>query len=1192
MIGAVLNERYRLDAELGRGGMGAVYRARDAFLERDVAVKVLADSGLGTEGRARLIHEARAAASLNHPHVVSIYDAGEAEGTPFIVMELVEGPSLHQRRPASLDETLSIAGQMCAALEHAHAHGIIHRDLKPENVLLAPDAPVGVTAKLTDFGLARSVVSRLTTDGTIVGTVFYLAPELALGQDFDGRADLYALGVMLYELATGRLPFAADDPVAVIGQHLHAPVVPPRARNPELPSALDRLIVRLLSKAPEDRPATAGEVREALRAIASGEARPGDPGEGEEEPSMLDRIVRGRMVGRERELEEARALWRKAAAGEGQALLVSGEPGIGKTRLVRELLTHIQVSGDTALVGECYAEGGAPYAPFAQIVRRAFQNGACQELDLPDFVLADLLAMAPTLRLRFPDVPPNPPLDPESEQMRLFENVVAFCHALGQRAPLLLVLEDAHWADSGTLDLLRHLARRTRRHPVLLVATYREVELDEMRPLREVLLDLNRERLAQRLKLSRLDRENTRDLIAALFDEEVTPGFLDGIYRETEGNPFFVEEVCKALVESGDVYYAGGRWHRPSMDELEIPQSVRVTIQSRVGKLQQDVQEALRLAAIVGREFDFDTLLEAGDQSEDELIGALEIAEDAQLIHEVGGAGGVTFAFTHALFPTTLAESVRTLRRRRMHRRVAQAVEGLRPDDLEALAHHYSRAGDEARALTYHTRAGERASAAYANQEAERHFVAALDLVDAPASRASLLAELGRVQARQSRTEEAIQTWREGIDVYLDLGDHDGVARLYAGAGRAASGPAQALSLCREGMAAVDGAPESPDLARLVHETARACLFSGLLDEAESLCRRALDMAERFKAIDVQAEALTTLGIFPARSSREAVAALTQAVELAESSGLLAQAARAHNNLAAQLAVCVGDLPAAREHLQRAAELSRQRGAISLELFYMGSLASFASLQGDWPSLRDQAPYLRGLVEEIPDPGQGAYTVAMLEALLLAVEGQTEECIGRLRDVGEQARQAGDLQLVFSASNSLAEVCLDSGMLVEAEAALRETISHGETATLHGAVQPRCALSVLCSRQGAIGEARSLLDEARENAALRGDRCWDSIWLPWAEAQLATAEKRWPEAWAAFAAAVDGFAGMDMGWFRTRALWGWAGAHLARAEPGDGDRARELLRQVAAEYEAMGAPFQAARVREELEELEAGGADA
>jgi tetratricopeptide (TPR) repeat protein len=267
----ILNGRYRLDAELGRGGMGAVYRAHDLLLKRDVAVKVVSEAGLSTEGRARLLREAQSAAQLNHPNVVSVYDVGEVAlpgsggQAPFIVMELVEGESLHARRPDDPGEIVGIMGQVCAALAHAHEYGIVHRDLKPENVMVTADG----RAKLLDFGLARTVASRLTAEGTLVGTVFYVAPEQALGQEVDGRADLYALGVLLYELLTGRLPFDADDPLAVIGQHLHAPVVSPTEYNPEIPDGLRDLILQLLSKNPEDRPASAGEVGTVLGCLAA-----------------------------------------------------------------------------------------------------------------------------------------------------------------------------------------------------------------------------------------------------------------------------------------------------------------------------------------------------------------------------------------------------------------------------------------------------------------------------------------------------------------------------------------------------------------------------------------------------------------------------------------------------------------------------------------------------------------------------------------------------------------------------------------------------------------------------------------------------------------------------------------------------------------------------------------------------------
>jgi serine/threonine-protein kinase len=217
LIGTTINERYRIDGELGKGGMGTVYRAYDTTLQRDVAVKLLSNAKLGTEGHARLLREAQTIAQLDHRNIVTVFDAGDHDGSPYIVMQLLEGGTLHDRRPATLDETVLIIKQVCTALHHAHEHGVIHRDLKPENVALSEDG----TARLMDFGLSRSIASRMTSEGTNVGTVYYMAPEQALGKAVDARTDLYALGVMFYEFTTGQLPFEGDSAVAVITQHIN-----------------------------------------------------------------------------------------------------------------------------------------------------------------------------------------------------------------------------------------------------------------------------------------------------------------------------------------------------------------------------------------------------------------------------------------------------------------------------------------------------------------------------------------------------------------------------------------------------------------------------------------------------------------------------------------------------------------------------------------------------------------------------------------------------------------------------------------------------------------------------------------------------------------------------------------------------------------------------------------------------------
>jgi len=773
----LINDRYQLGEQLGRGGMGVVYRARDSVLDRDVAVKLLSASGLGTEGRERMLREAQAIAKLNHPNIVQVHDAGQlepstgsppgmagqaGEAIPFIVMELVQGPSLHDRPPQDFEGIVGVARQICAALEHAHSHGIIHRDLKPENVLIGPDG----TAKLMDFGLARSVASRLTTEGEITGTVFYLPPEIALGHDIDGRADLYSLGVMLYEFTAGILPFADGDPLAIISQHLHASVVPPRAHREGISPAMNALILRLLSKRPEDRPASAAEVAQALDHLEAGEVIDLEV----RELSLLDRFVRGRLVGRDRELGEARAFWHRATQGQGQVLLISGEPGVGKTRLVRELATWVEVSGGSVLVGECYAEGGAPYAPMAQMIRAALSLGVTRSL--PNPVLADLATISPDLRTRHPDLPSNQPLDPQAEKQRLFESVTAMATSLADQTPLLLILDDAHWADGGTLSLLRHLARRLRQSRTLVVAAYREIELDEALPLTELLHDLDRERLAKRIKLTRLDRQETRDLLAALFREEITPEFLDGIYRETEGNPFFIEEVCKALIDSGKLYFEDGRWHRPGVDEMDIPQSVRLAVQARVRRLPETTQETLQLAATLGREFDYQTLSQASDMDEQMLIEALERAQRAQLIEELSTGREVSFSFTHALIPSTLYEGISALRRRPMHRRAAESIEALRPDDYESLAHHFAAAGDRVRAIEYCRKAAGRSNGLHTYDASKRYLTTALGLLDAgemPETRLGLLEELADAHTMLGEPGEAIPHYQEALEVWQGL---------------------------------------------------------------------------------------------------------------------------------------------------------------------------------------------------------------------------------------------------------------------------------------------------------------------------------------------------------------------------------------------------------------------------------------
>ena len=257
-----LNNRYQIRQELGNGGMGRVFLALDTYLEREVAVKLLHRPNLGASGRALLLNEARAAARLSHPNIVMVFDVGEQDDVPYIVMEYVPGLPLSEQKPRRMDEVIRVGRQICAALDHAHQKGLVHRDVKPHNVLLIPEG----VAKLMDFGLARMLGGD--TDGTVSGTISYIAPEQIMSKPVDHAADLYAFGVLLYELATGKLPFLGD-PGSVLFQHIHQSPLSPREQNSNVPSALNELILHLLQKEPTQRPGSAQEVGQILEVMSN-----------------------------------------------------------------------------------------------------------------------------------------------------------------------------------------------------------------------------------------------------------------------------------------------------------------------------------------------------------------------------------------------------------------------------------------------------------------------------------------------------------------------------------------------------------------------------------------------------------------------------------------------------------------------------------------------------------------------------------------------------------------------------------------------------------------------------------------------------------------------------------------------------------------------------------------------------------
>lgn len=1019
--------RYVISRFLGEGGRKRVYLGHDTRLDRDVALALIKTEGLDENGLVRVRREAQAMARLgDHPNVVTVFDIGEAEGRTFIVSQYMPGGSVDDLLAGAeghrlpLDRAVRIALEVARALDHAHTRGIVHRDLKPANVWLGEDG----SARLGDFGLAVALDrSRLTVDGMLVGTVAYIPPEQALGRKADAHSDLYSLGGLLYEMTTGRPPFLGDDAVAIISQHLHTPPVAPTWHNPDIPRPLEGLILALLEKDPAKRPESAADVVAALEALSRGLRTPGElagteagPGPGTEEANPLDRLAGGIFVGRESEMEELRAKLDETLSGRGRLVLLVGEPGIGKTRTADELATYGALRGAQVLWGRCYEGEGAPtYWPWVQIVR-----SYVHERD-PEVLASELGVGAPVIaqvvsevRDRLPDLPPPPSLDPDQARFRLFDSVATFLKNASRARPLVLLLDDLHWADKPSLLLLAFVVRELAEARVLIVGTYRDVELRRDHPLSATLADLARERLSTRVLLRGLAQADVARYIEITAGMEPPPALVEKIYRETEGNPFFVAEVVRLLAGEGALASSpdAGSW------SLTIPQGVREVVGRRLDALSRDCNELLTVASVIGRDFALNVLDEVSDLPGDRLLEVLEEAMASRLISEVPSSIG-RFRFSHALIRETLYEELSTARRVRLHRRVGETLERLHAANLAPhlpeLAHHFFEAaasGEVDKAIDYALRAGERASGMLGYEEAVEHYdraMQALELRGADDStRLDLLLMLGDAQWGAGEATNARATFLAAAAVARDLRDGRRLARAALRYGEVGFGGVYVeawayepvkVGLLEEALTAL--ADEESDLkVRVLARLAGALYFSYEDTSArrEELSRSAVEAARRLGDGATLAYALNArhLAVWGPENVEERLALATELVQLSQ------QAA------------------------DRPLELTGR-------VWRLADLLELGDVEGADREIRAYA----GVAEELRQPRYLSYTF-MFRAMRALMRGEFEETQRLARKAFELGRRVEDPNAILSYHVQMAMV----GWTLHREAEFAESVQY------------------------------------------------------------------------------------------------------------------------------------------------------
>ncbi|MGZ8666881.1 MAG: ATP-binding protein [Solirubrobacterales bacterium] len=763
-------------------------------------------------------------------------------------------------------------------------------------------------------------------------------------------------------------------------------------------------------------------------------------------PTWLVPRRRSPFIGRAAELERLERLWSETGEeGVRNLVFLGGDPGVGKTRLATEFAAGVHEGGGGVLYGRADEQASVDFQPFVEALRHWVLNSPTAEIERELGPHAGVLAgLIPEITVRLSEAAPDAS---ETGRERLFEAVAGCFAALSARRPLLLVLDDVHWADPGSLSMLRHIARSSHRTALMILAAYRETEPSEV--LAETLADLGREGVFERQHLSGLGVAEVRELIASIRGSAPEPSLTEAILAETGGNPFLIEALVHHISASGE---GGSIGRRPgAIYASGVPDLVREAIGHRVGELGEGPARVLEVASVIGSEFDSELAIEVCEMPGEDVIAALETAVAAGLLADVPGTLE-RYAFSHTLFRQTVYAGVPRRRRAALHRRLAEVLEshhGNDPRHVSELARHYAGAGPAAaaKALEFGVRAGAGALGSLSFEKAIQHYAEALGALDAsgqgdPKLRLELLLALGEAEWRGGEVESSRETFSSAARIARSNGDAEGLARAALGfcgfgSGGAEGRPTDAAELLAAALAA---APSAALRSRLKLRLAQLSRAGGEDERAVQLGREALELAEGTGDPDTLALALIErweaepdpAGMEPRLAVSERLAGIIpelhdRDVEI-QARFLLVLAALQSADFA-ELDVAIAEHARIAERMKQASGRLRSRALMTTRSLMEGQFADAERLTaevldlGAWAEVPDVLTYtsfelavLRweqgrlGETEEllrdlIGRRGQGPVWHSFL-ALLLTEAGRADEAREELDAAGEDAATA------------------------------------------------------------------------------------------------------------------------------------------------------------------------------------------
>jgi len=789
----IIANRYKLLEQKSQDDLCTIYEAHDQTDNKAVTVKVFSEKvrHMSLERLLRFKREIERISKAIHDNLLKIYEYGEYEGQNYLVTEHVNGAQPitdYIKQAPEVDKAAGIMLQVCSGLAKAHEGGVIHQSLNPSSVLIFQNGK-GPTAKLKDFGIGLLLdLAGIKEEDEIIRTFGYMSPEATgiLRKPIDERSDIYSLGIIFYQLLTGRLPYDGRDVSTLIHQHIaQKPPLPTKA-NPSIPPVIEKIILRLIAKDPLDRYQTVtGLIADLLEYISRKEKG----GTLDFEIARSDRLKEltytTRLIGRDKEYASLKDVIDQGKQGRGSPCLVYGDPGVGKSRLVDEMRGYVHSIGGMFVGGKgSQYEVATPYKVFSEAleayidkvkrVSAAEREAAVKRMKGSLGELGgEVVKLAPSIVDLIGEPPALPQLDPAKERIRFLMTVTNFVLTLGTKdIPLALFLDDLQWVDEGSVELLERVSENAGTRPLTIIACYRDKEVDKHHPLVRTIEKLREKQVSlYDVLVKPFVIEDTTRIVSEILleEEEHILSLAKELHQRTKGNVFFIFELLRSLVDQKIVYFQDNHYlyDASKLKDAVLPTDIVEVLVRRVEDISPEHQEIFSYASVMGKEINLEFLSSLTNIPQEGVLDVLEEGIENQfLLRDITGKEAISFA--HERIRETFYARLPENKKISLHTRVGKLLEDHYKSNLEPviydLAHHFTQARIEDKTLLYSIQAGEKAQAGYAHEQAIKLYEKAREILEKQKKTETdeyvdLLFHLGTAYKTAGRFDEALDTF-------------------------------------------------------------------------------------------------------------------------------------------------------------------------------------------------------------------------------------------------------------------------------------------------------------------------------------------------------------------------------------------------------------------------------------------------